>query len=45
MTVLVTAPYNEEGRKELENLFDSVAYQSWKEQATGHIGRMNSFSC
>lgn len=36
MTVLVTAPYNEEGRKELENLFDSVAYQSWKEQGRAY---------
>ncbi|MGX4766145.1 2-hydroxyacid dehydrogenase [Bacillus mojavensis] len=31
MTVLITAPYNEEGRKELEELFGSVVYQSWKE--------------
>ncbi|SPU04333.1 2-hydroxyacid dehydrogenase [Bacillus subtilis] len=36
MTVLVTAPYNEEGRKELENLFGSVAYQSWKEQGRAY---------
>lgn len=36
MTVLVTAPYNEEGRKELENLFGSVIYQSWKEQGRAY---------
>ncbi|MGG1245257.1 2-hydroxyacid dehydrogenase [Bacillus cabrialesii] len=36
MTVLVTAPYNEEGRKELEKLFGSVAYQSWKEQGRAY---------
>lgn len=36
MTVLVTAPYNEEGRKELENLFSSVIYQSWKEQGRAY---------
>ncbi|KIH39335.1 2-hydroxyacid dehydrogenase [Bacillus sp. A053] len=36
MTVLVTAPYNEEGRKELKNLFGSVIYQSWKEQGRAY---------
>ncbi|MCY7781979.1 MULTISPECIES: 2-hydroxyacid dehydrogenase [unclassified Bacillus (in: firmicutes)] len=36
MTVLVTAPYNEEGRKELKNLFGSVAYHSWKEQGRAY---------
>lgn len=36
MTVLVTAPYNEEGRKELEKLFGSVDYQSWKEQGRAY---------
>ncbi|MCI4136989.1 2-hydroxyacid dehydrogenase [Bacillus vallismortis] len=36
MTVLVTAPYNKEGRKELENLFGSVAYHSWKEQGRAY---------
>ncbi|MGW8460326.1 2-hydroxyacid dehydrogenase [Bacillus atrophaeus] len=30
MTVLITAPYNEHGRKELEGLFGAVVYQSWK---------------
>lgn len=36
MTVLVTAPYNEVGRKELKNLFGSVIYQSWKEQGRAY---------
>ncbi|ARV43961.1 hydroxyacid dehydrogenase [Bacillus subtilis] len=36
MTVLVTAPYNEEGRKELEKLFGSVAYHTWKEQGRAY---------
>lgn len=36
MTVLVTAPYNEEGRKELEELFGSVIYHSWKEQGRAY---------
>ncbi|TYS11577.1 2-hydroxyacid dehydrogenase [Bacillus subtilis] len=36
MTVLVTAPYNEEGRKELQKLFGSVAYQSWKEKGRAY---------
>ncbi|AEP86863.1 putative D-isomer specific 2-hydroxyacid dehydrogenase [Bacillus spizizenii TU-B-10] len=36
MTVLVTAPYNEEGRKELEKLFGSVTYHPWKEQGRAY---------
>src|SRR5690606_13040258 len=30
MKILITAPYNENGLKELETAFGEVAYQSWK---------------
>ncbi len=43
MTVLITAPYNEEGRKEVEKLFGSVTYHPGRNKA-GHTGKMNSFS-
>ncbi len=31
MTILITAPYNEAGRKELEACFGKVVYKVWKE--------------
>ncbi len=35
MTVLVTAPYNEEGRKELK-IVRPAAYHTWKEQGRAY---------
>jgi len=32
MRILITAPYNEEGRKKLADLFGEVIYKSWKTQ-------------
>ncbi len=31
MTILITAPYNEAGRRELENRFGTIIYKVWKE--------------
>lgn len=34
MNVLITAPYNEAGRKEVEALFGNVTYKVWKEKGS-----------
>lgn len=36
MNVLITAPYNENGRKELQQLFGNVIYRVWKENGRAY---------
>lgn len=43
MPVLVIAPYNKEGRKELETLFGSVCINPGRSKA-GHTKKLKSFS-
>ena len=36
MKILITAPYNETGRKELERHFGEVIYKPWKDHGRGY---------
>lgn len=36
MTILITAPYNERGRRELESCFGKVIYKEWKENGRAY---------
>lgn len=36
MRILITAPYHDKGRKELEALFGEVVYRPWKEHGRGY---------
>lgn len=36
MNVLITAPYNENGRKELQALFGNITYRVWKDKGSAY---------
>lgn len=36
MNILITAPYNEQGRKQLQHVFGHVTYKVWKEKGSAY---------